>query len=117
MGDGTVTSAKWKAKSFFHGPFNGDTRNPKVKHEPIPVNWFAVNFNDSKWSQAKEYLEREIRPMEAFRTVDFSGARFIWSNDLKLDNTIIFRTKIEKPGWRPRWNTKPVLDISEAPKK
>jgi hypothetical protein len=55
--------------------------------------------------------------MEAFRTADFSGARFIWSNDLKLDNTTIFRTKIEKPGWRPRWNTKPDLDISEAPKK
>jgi hypothetical protein len=48
MGDGTVTSAKWKAKSFFHGPINEDTRNPKVKHEAIPANWYAVNFNDSK---------------------------------------------------------------------
>jgi len=84
MGEGTITNAKWRAKSFFYGLINGDTRNPKVKYDPIPADWFAVNFNDSKWGQAKEYSEREIRPMEAFRTADFSGAKFIWSDDLLL---------------------------------
>lgn len=41
--------------------------------------------------------------------------KFIWSDDLALDNTIIIRTKIEKPGWTQRWNTKPDLDVTGAP--
>ena len=34
----------------------------------------------------------------------FEGAKFIWTNDLNLDNTVIFRTRIDKPGWTARWN-------------
>lgn len=34
-----------------------------------------------------------------------------------LDNTVIFRTRIETPGWTPRWNTKPDLDVSGAPNR
>ena len=30
LSDGAVTSSKWKAKNFFKGPLNGDTKSPKV---------------------------------------------------------------------------------------
>ncbi len=115
--DGTVSDAKWKAKSFFKGPLNSDTKNPKVEHTPIPANWFAVDFDDSKWSNATEYTEERVNPKEPYYNADFKGAKFIWTSDLDLDNTIIFRTKVEKPGWVKRWNTKPDLDISGAPFK
>jgi hypothetical protein len=111
--DGTVSNASWKAKCFFKGPLNRDVANPKVEHTPIPANWFAVNFDDSQWPQATEYTEERVNPKEAFHNADFSGAKFIWSGDLDLDNTVIFRTKIEKPGWKPRWNTKPDLDVND----
>lgn len=110
--DGTVTSSKWKAKNFFHGPINRDTANPKVKQEPLPVNWWATDFNDSTWKNAKEYSVEEVDPKQPFFDNDFEGAKFIWSDDIALDNTVIFRTRIEKPGWTPRWNTKPDLDVS-----
>ena len=113
--DGTTTNASWKAKSFFSGPLNGDTQNPKVNRQPLPANWFAIDFDDSAWKRAKEYTEQEVSPKKAFYDNDFSGAKFIWSDDLALDNTVIFRTKIEKPGWRPRWTTKPDLDVSKSP--
>jgi phosphatidylethanolamine-binding protein (PEBP) family uncharacterized protein len=113
--DGTVSNAAWKAKSFFKGPLNHDSANPKVEHTPIPENWFAVNFDDSKWANATEYTEERVNPKEPFYNADFGGAKFIWTDDLDLDNTIIFRTKIEKPGWTPRWNTKPDLDVTGAP--
>ena len=45
--DGTVTDGSWKAKCFFRGPLNGDVKNPRVEHTPIPENWFAVNFDDN----------------------------------------------------------------------
>lgn len=113
--DGTVTNAAWKAKSFFYGPVNGDTANPQVRQEPLPANWWAVDFDDSSWKQAKEYAVEEVDPKQPYFENDFEGAKFIWTDDLALDNTIIFRTKVEKPGWQPRWNTKPDLDVSGAP--
>ncbi len=115
--DGTVTSSSWKAKNFFHGPVNGDTANPQVKQEPLPANWWATDFDDSTWKNAKEYSVEEVDPKQPYFDNDFEGAKFIWSDDIALDNTVIFRTKVEKPGWTPRWNTKPDLDVTGAPLK
>jgi hypothetical protein len=113
--DGTVTNASWKAKNFFHGPINGDTTNPQVKQEPLPENWWAVDFDDSTWKNAKEYTIEEVDPKQPYFENDFEGAKFIWTDDIALDNTVIFRTKVEKSGWTPRWNTKPDLDVTGVP--
>ncbi len=113
--DGTVTNANWKAKNFFHGPVNGDTANPQVIQEPLPANWWAIDFDDTSWKNAKEYSVEEVDPKQPYFDNDFEGAKFIWTDDIALDNTVIFRTKIEKPGWTPRWNTKPDLDVKGAP--
>lgn len=109
---GTVSNASWKAKSFFTGPLDEDTSHPKVARLPIPNNWFASDFDDSSWTNATEFSEQEVGPKKTFYDFDFKDAKFIWSKDLALDNTVIFRTRIEKPGWKPRWTTKPDLDIS-----
>ena len=115
--DGTVSNASWKAKSFFKGPLNRDTANPKVEHTAVPENWNAVNFDDSKWPQAVEYTEQRVNPKEAFFKAYFAGAKFIWTADLDLDNSVIFRTRIEKPGWKKTWTTHPDLDVtSDMPK-
>jgi phosphatidylethanolamine-binding protein (PEBP) family uncharacterized protein len=113
--DGTVTNATWKAKNFFHGPVNSDTANPKVIQEPLPANWWAIDFDDSTWKSAKEFTVEEVDPKQPYFENDFEGAKFIWTDDIALDNTVIFRTKVEKPGWTPRWNTKPDLDVSGVP--
>ncbi|MBX7207528.1 MAG: YHYH protein [Verrucomicrobiaceae bacterium] len=113
--DGTVTNATWKAKNFFHGPVNSDTANPKVIQEPLPANWWAIDFDDSTWKNAKEYTVEEVDPKQPYFENDFEGAKFIWTDDIALDNTVIFRTKVEKPGWTPRWNTKPDLDVTGVP--
>ena len=111
FGDGTVTSASWKAKSFFHGPVNSDIVNPKVIQEPLPPNWWAVEFDDSTWKNAKEYSVEQVDPKQPYFENDFKAAKFIWTEDIALDNTVIFRAKVEKPGWTPRWNTKPDLEV------
>jgi hypothetical protein len=91
FGDGTVTDASWKVKSFSTGPLDGDTKNPRVSNTPIPENWYAVDFDDREWKAAKEYSEEEVGPKQPFYEHDFKGAKFIWSDDIKLDNTVIFR--------------------------
>ncbi len=117
FGDGTVSNATWKAKSFFHGPRNGDVKNPTVEHTPIPDRWWAPDFDDGAWPNAVEYAEERVSPKAPFYEADFKGAKFIWSANLDLDNTVIFRTRIERPGWKPRWNTAPDLDVGGAPFK
>ncbi len=97
FGDGTVTSSAWKAKSIFHGPVDRDTKNLRVTTEPLPENWFAVDFDDSSWKQAKEYSEEEVDPKQPYFDTDFSGAKFIWSDDIALDNTVLFRHVVAAP--------------------
>jgi hypothetical protein len=58
-----------------------------------------------------------VNPKEPYFNTDFEGAKWIWTEDLDLDNTVIFRTKIDKPGWTKRWNTQPDIDVSGAPFK
>jgi phosphatidylethanolamine-binding protein (PEBP) family uncharacterized protein len=110
--DGTVTHANWKAKSFFHGPLNRNTANPQVRIDPLPERWWAGNFDDHAWPNAKEFTTAQVDPKPPFFDHDFTTARFIWTDDLALDNTVVFRTKIDKPGWTPRWNTKPDLKVN-----
>lgn len=101
--DGTVTDASWKAKCFSHGPVGGDTAAPRVVNTPLPDDWFAVDFNDGEWPAATEYAEADVGPKQPFYDADFANARFIWSDDLKLDNTVIFRRVVESPpDGRPR---------------
>jgi hypothetical protein len=78
---------------------------PPVKHVPIPDDWFAVDFDDSSWEAATEFEEATVRPPRPFREYDFEGAAFIWTGDLDLHNTVIFRATINKADWKPRWNT------------
>ncbi len=113
--DGTVTDAKWKARSFSRGPIGRDTANPRVENDPIPANWFATDFDDRDWPAASVFTEQAVGPKAPFYEADFKGASWIWSKDLGLDNTVIFRARVEKPGFKPRWTTKPEIDIRGAP--
>lgn len=115
LGNDIVSNRSWRARSFFHGPIAGNRTNPKVRHSPLPDNWWTLEFDDSDWDNATIFTAREVGPKAVFNPEDFSGAEFIWTKDLALDNTIILRTRIEKPGWKKRWNTTPDIDVSNTP--
>ncbi|MDA2927031.1 hypothetical protein MYX78_07330 [Acidobacteria bacterium AH-259-G07] len=96
--DGTVTDGTWKAKKVFWGPLEGDLANPKVVYEDIPDNWYAVDFDDSSWPKASVFTQAQVRPnARDFSEYDWSGASFIWTEDLELDNTILFRHTVDGP--------------------
>lgn len=117
--DGTVTDATWKAKCFSRGPVGGDTKNPRVESEPLPDDWFAVGFDDSAWGQAREFTEEEVGPKQPYYDADFSGARFIWSDDLALDNVVAFRKVVRAPpDGKPREDFTGLNDVvPEGPPK
>jgi hypothetical protein len=95
--DGTVTNGEWKAKRVSWGPVDRDTANPRVESLPIPQNWFAVDFDDRDWPTAKEYSEEQVGPKQPYFDHDFQGAKFIWSDDVELDNTVLFRHRVTTP--------------------
>ncbi len=116
LGDGTVTNARWKAKAFFSGPVGSDIANPRVTRTPLPSRWWAPDFDDSTWESATEYSAARVGPDGDYVAADFTGASFIWTADLNLDNTVIFRTTVQAPpGYVKRWNTTPDLDVSQLP--
>ncbi len=95
--DGIVTDRHWKVLPLEHGPIHGDTTNPRVRLSEPPADWQAPDFDDRDWDQATEYSLDQVRPKGPFYDHDFSGATFIWSDDLLLDNTVLFRRQITAP--------------------
>ncbi|MFO1021774.1 MAG: hypothetical protein U0903_13905 [Planctomycetales bacterium] len=97
FGDGTVTDGRWKAKKISWGPIGRDVKNPRVENVPLPDNWNAVDFDDSTWNQAREYSVDQVAPKQSYFDYDFKGAKFIWSDDFELDNTVLFRHVVKSP--------------------
>ena len=64
-------------------------------HYPIPANWQSPRFNDAYWPRAWEFTDQEIgvNNLPAYTRYPqlFSGARWIWSQNLVLDNVVIAR--------------------------
>ena len=116
LGDGTVTSGSWKAKCFFRAPANRDVNRPTVERAALPAGWHLPGFDDSGWERATEYTAERVRPDGDYAAEAFTGAKFIWTSDLDLDNTVVLRTTVAAPpGWVKRWNTAPDLDVSQLP--
>lgn len=95
--DGTVTSGDWKAKKISWGPIDRDTKNPRIESVEVPNNWYAVDFDDSEWGKAKEYTEEQVGPKQPYFDSDFMGAKFIWTDDIALDNVVLFRHVVKSP--------------------
>jgi hypothetical protein len=98
---------------------NRDTKNPRVENTPIPDNWYATDFNDSDWSNATEYTEDEVGPKQPYYDSDFKGAKFIWTRDIALDNTVIFRHHVAtSPDGKQRTDFSNLNNVvPDAPKK
>ena len=120
--DGTITNSNWKAQTFYTSPIydlscvkeDGNkriTKNCNTKgsdeyeetyslHWDIPLNWKS-NEKYLSWPKAVEYTEDEIGVDNKRSYMNFqeqfsgSGASFIWSSNLVLDNLILFRYQVK----------------------
>jgi len=67
-------------------------------HYPIPANWQSQRFNDSYWPRAWEFTDQEIgvTNLPAYTRYPelFGGARWIWTQNLVLDNVVIARKTV-----------------------
>ena len=112
--DGTTTSSAWKAQTFYIAPLSdvgcvtesGSSRissscsssptsgaKSYALHWEIPSNWFATDYDFSKWPSASVYTEAQVgvKPAYGNFSASFSGSQFIWSSNLILDNLVLVR--------------------------
>lgn len=102
-----ASNSNWKCLVINHAPVDetcATESNPRVGEglcaaeiEDAPASWTAPGFDDSQWTAATEHSVREVRPKDGYDEVDWKpGAKLIWSDNLKLDNTVLCRTIIGK---------------------
>lgn len=100
-----ATSSAWKGLVIFRAPLNPDcatSSEPSAKctHEilPEPDGWTSTTFDDSSWVSAREYTAAEVGAKDGYNNVTWAkDARLIWSDNLKLDNTILWRVTVAQP--------------------
>ena len=118
--DGTVTDSSWKAQVFYIAPLDepdnlvlqadGVRSSTQVDlenlhcgedcygvHYPLPDGWEKPGFNDSSWPDAYEFANETVVVFNKPAYMNFehlfigSGARFIWTSNLVLDNLVLVR--------------------------
>jgi hypothetical protein len=120
--DGITTNSNWKAQTFYTSPIydlscveekgnqritkdcdvNGSDKYEETYslHWDIPLDWQSNDIYKS-WPNAVEYTEDEIGVNNKKAYMNFqeqftgTGASFIWSSNLVLDNLILFRYQVK----------------------
>lgn len=66
--------------------------------KPEPVGWKLPGFDDRAWPPAVEHTASEVAPSGGYATITWDpAARFVWSGDLALDNTVLCRATVTAP--------------------
>jgi phosphatidylethanolamine-binding protein (PEBP) family uncharacterized protein len=101
----TATDKTWKSYVLFKAPLNPEcasSSNPlkdcRSSILTTPTSWNAATFKDSAWKTATEFSKEEVGVKDGYLQVNWdTSAKLIWSSDLKLDNTILFRKVVSTP--------------------
>ncbi|MEI7586431.1 hypothetical protein [Runella sp.] len=118
-----ITDNSWRAQTYYIAPISdlaclsesGDARlssncttsagasNSYGIHWAIPTNWFSSTFDDANWPIATTFSNGTVGVDNKSSYTNFTDvfdnaskdAAFIWSSNLKLDNLVLLRKKIE----------------------
>ena len=77
---------------------NDPTNTCRGAHLPLPNDWMSPDYDDSGWLPATIYTADEVTNAAGFRNYEdtlFSGAQFIWTSNLNLDNHVVCRLTVD----------------------
>ena len=97
-----VTSEAWKGLAVHQAPLDKACENsakPETdctsKITPEPDDWMSPSFDDSAWNDATLYDADAVRPKDGYDDINWDPtAKFIWTSDLEIDNTILWRLTV-----------------------
>ena len=102
------TDSNWRCMVLHRGPLD---ENCATEQSPVagegacaftsteePESWKSQSFSTDDWKRATEFSARDVQPKDGYDQISWdSNTRLIWSDDLKKDNTILFRLVIDGP--------------------
>lgn len=100
-----VSNEAWRCTSVQKAPLNPSCEKDSTpsatclfSNLPEPTGWKNATFDDSSWPAASLFTAAEVGPKDGYTTIAWdASARFIWSSDLKLDNTVLCRVTVAGP--------------------
>jgi hypothetical protein len=100
-----VSDAQWRCLAIHRAPLNPtcekDTQPLQTCRwfsAPEPAGWRAPGFDDSGWPNAKLFTAAEVGPKDGYTTIAWdAAAKFVWSDDLRIDNTVVCRVTVLAP--------------------
>ena len=100
-----VSQSSWRCRVLHRAPLDpgcvtsaDPSRDCAFESTDAPDGWRDEDFDDSGWMPATEHPASAVGPKEGYDTVAWDpSARFVWSADIRLDNTVICRARLAVP--------------------
>jgi hypothetical protein len=94
-----TTSSAWRGLVIHQAPLNVScekSSKPDVdctsRIAAEPSGWTGASFSDSSWPTANTYSKEQVGVKDGYNSITWSSnAQLIWTSDLKIDNTILWR--------------------------
>jgi len=94
-----ITNSSWRGLVVHQAPLNKSCEKSKTPDTECtsrisaePAGWSQTSFNDSSWSTASTYSKEQVGVKDGYNDISWSSnAQIIWTSDLEIDNTILWR--------------------------
>jgi hypothetical protein len=101
-----VTNDRWQGLAIQRAPLNQTcltSANPNTTctfaNTPEPDGWTSIGFDASSWTPATVYTAAKVGPKGGYDSIAWDpAAKLIWTSDLLVDNTILWRYVAPRPG-------------------
>ena len=98
-----TTSSAWHGLVIHQAPLNTScekSSKPDVdctsKISEEPTGWTQPTFSDASWPAATVYSKDAVGVKDGYNNISWSSnAQLIWTSDLKIDNTILWRYTVK----------------------
>ena len=93
------TNSSWRGLVVHQAPFNVSCEKSKTPDTECtsrisaePAGWSESSFNDASWPTASAYSKEQVGVKDGYNNISWSSnAQIIWTSDLEIDNTILWR--------------------------
>jgi len=94
-----ITNSSWRGLVVHQAPLNKSCEKSKTPDTECtsrisaePAGWSESAFNDASWPSASTYSKEQVGVKDGYNNISWSSnAQIIWTSDLEIDNTILWR--------------------------
>lgn len=98
----TATNKSWKVFVTNKAPLNEEcvkSKDPLLDCKTLvtkaPTTWYSATFKDTSWRNAIEFTPSAVGVKDGYFNFTWAPtSSLVWSSDLRLDNTVLLRTKV-----------------------